>query len=169
MNKNNKIAIIVYNFSEGGLERIVSNSTYAFQKMGYEVHLYVLSSHIGYPFAGTMHQYPVNKLSKWQKIKSYFKFAKSLKKENFAYIIDHRCRLNPLMEIIWAKVFYHKQNVFHYIHSSMWQYFLFRYNWFNQWLYGKGTFISVSEELTKKIKDKFPKISIKTIHNFFLS
>lgn len=166
MNKKKKIAIVVYSFSGGGLERVVSNSTYAFEKMGYEVHLYVLSSHIGYPFVGTLHQFPVNKFNTLQKIKAYIQFMKSIKDEKFDFIIDHRCRLNTIMEILWGKVFYYKEKVFYYIHFSIWSHFLFKNEWVNRWVY-KGIFISVSKVLTQELKKQFKKLNIQTIHNFF--
>mgnify|MGYP000273358268 CR=1 FL=1 len=77
MNKNYKIAIVIYKFSEGGLERIVSNSTFAFQQMGCEVHLYVLSSQVGYDYAGQMHQYPIDTLSGASRVRAITKIGRA--------------------------------------------------------------------------------------------
>ncbi len=166
LQSKHKIALVVYDFYGGGLERVVSNSTFAFAEMGYDVHLYVLHSEIGYNFSGTLHQFPINKQRGLKKIKSYLAFKKSIQKEKFAFIVDHRPRLNPAMEILWGKWFYRNQKVFYYIHSSAWHYFLSKKAWFNQWVY-RGTFISVSEELTQKLHNIFPSLTIQTIPNFF--
>ena len=52
--EKNKIALVSYSLSQGGLERVAANSTFLFQKMGYEVHIYVLESKIDYPFVGIL-------------------------------------------------------------------------------------------------------------------
>lgn len=164
MNKNYKIAIVIYKFSEGGLERIVSNSTFAFQQMGCEVHLYVLSSQVGYDYAGRLHQYPIDALSGVSKMKAYMRFAKSLKQEDFDFIIDHRCRLNLSMEFFWSKYIYRNQKVFHYIHSADVDSFLFRSERLNRFLYS-GSFICVSKALAHLLQKKFPSLDFQVVYN----
>lgn len=164
MNKKYKIALILYKFSGGGLERVVSNSSFIFSKMGYDVHLYILNSEVGYDSNATVHQYPLDQLKGYEKIKNYFDLASSIQREKFDFIIDHRCRLNLKMEFLWAKFIYRNQKVFHYIHSSFIYHFLFKNSILNRFLYGKN-FICVAKNLEKILSQEFPKLHFTTIYN----
>src|SRR5690606_41369588 len=86
--------------------------------MGYEVHLYVVNSSVDYPFTGTLHCYKIDTLSTLGKAKAYIQLQKSIQRNGFHVIIDHRYRLNKATELFWQKVIYRQQNVLHYIHSA---------------------------------------------------
>lgn len=163
--EKNKIALVTYSLSKGGLERVVANSTFLFHKMGYNVHLYVLESQIDYPFVGNLHHYKIDRLNAIEKMKVYFKIKKSFIDNRFDLIIDHRYRLNPLTEIIWQKVIYKKQKTVHYIHSSNVYNYLFHSRLFNDFLFGNKSFVCVSKGIEKIVNNHFPKLNAQTIYN----
>lgn len=164
--EKNKIALVTYSLSSGGLERVVANSTFLFKEMGYDVHLYVLESKNDYPFKGNLHQYTIDQLGFFSKIKAYLNIKKSIKQNNFTLVIDHRYRLNWITEIIWQKLIYSKQKVFNYIHSSNIANYLFHSNTLNQFLFKNRLFICVSNGIEEKIKKQFPFLHTRTIYNF---
>ena len=164
--EKNKIALVTYSLSSGGLERVVANSTFLFEEMGYEVHLYVLESKNDYPFTGKLHQYNIDQLTFFSKIKTYFNIKQSIKENNFTLVIDHRYRLNWITEIIWQKLIYSKQKVFNYIHSSNIANYLFHSNALNQLLFKNRQFICVSLGIERKVKRQFPFLNTQTIYNF---
>ena len=61
MDKKNKIAIVVYTLSSGGLERVVANQTFLFSKMGYQVSLFVLENNVAYDFEAKFYTYDFKK------------------------------------------------------------------------------------------------------------
>ncbi|KAA5535295.1 glycosyltransferase [Paenimyroides baculatum] len=164
--KKNKIALVTYSLSSGGLERVVANSTFLFEEMGYDVHLYVLESKIDYPFTGELHHYNIDHLGFLSKIKTYLNIKKSIKRNNFTLVIDHRYRLNFITEILWQKLIYSKQKVFNYIHSSNISSYLFSSDKLNQFLFKNRLFICVSLGIEKKVKRQFPFFNTQTIYNF---
>lgn len=164
--EKNKIALITYSLSSGGLERVVANSTFLFHEMGYEVYLYVLNSKIDYPFTGELHHYSIDKLSFFSKINAYYKIYKSLKVNDFSLVIDHRYRLNWLTEILWQKIIYKHQKVINYIHSSKIHNYLFQSINFNRFLFRNTLFVCVSHGIQKKVNSKYPFLKAKTIYNF---
>lgn len=164
--EKNKIALVTYSLSSGGLERVVANSTFLFEKMGFEVHLYVLESKINYPFTGKLHQYNIDLLGFFFKMNAYFEIRKSLKNNDFSLIIDHRYRLNGFVEICWQRFVYRKQKVFNYIHSSNISSYLFNSDMLNRLLFKNRLFICVSLGIEKKVKRQFPFLNTQTIYNF---
>jgi len=164
--EKNKIALVTYSLSSGGLERVVANSTFLFEEMGYDVHLYVLESKVDYPFTGKLHQYNIDQLGFLCKIKAYLGIKKSIKQNKFILVIDHRYRLNWIIEIIWQKLIYHKQKVFNYIHSSNISNYLFNSNKFNEFLFRNRQFICVSLGIERKVNRQFPILKTQTIYNF---
>lgn len=164
--EKNKIALVTYSLSSGGLERVVANSTFMFEEMGYEVHLYVLESKNDYPFKGKLHQYTIDQLGFFSKIKAYLNIKKSIKQNNFTLVIDHRYRLNWITEIIWQKLIYRKQKVFNYIHSSNISNYLFNSEKLNRFLFKNRLSICVSLGIENKVKKQFPFLHTQTIYNF---
>lgn len=164
--EKNKIALVTYSLSSGGLERVVANSTFLFEEMGYDVHLYVLESKVDYTFTGKLHKYNIDQLGFLSKIKAYLSIKKSIKQNNFILVIDHRYRLNWITEIILQKLIYRKQKVFNYIHSSNISNYLFNSNKFNEFLFRNRQFICVSLGIERKVKRQFPFLNTQTIYNF---
>ena len=158
--------MVTYSLSSGGLERVAANSTFLFEEMGFEVHLYVLESKNDYPFKGKLHQYTIDQLGFFSKIKTYLNIKKSIKENNFTLVIDHRYRLNWITEFIWQKLIYRKQKVFNYIHSSKISNYLFHSDKLNQLLFKNRLFICVSLGIEQKVKRQFPFLNTQTIYNF---
>ena len=164
--EKNKIALVTYSLSSGGLERVVANSTFLFEELGYDVHLYVLESKVDYPFTGKLHQYTIDQLGFFSKIKAYLNIKKSIKEKNFTLVVDHRYRLNWITEILWQKLIYRKQKAFNYIHSSNISNYLFNSDKLNRFLFKKRQFICVSLGIEEKVKRQFPILNTQTIYNF---
>lgn len=164
--KKFKIALVCHSLSEGGLERVVSNISYMFEKMGMQVHLHVMQNEIGYPFAGELYQYNISKTLGSKNIRKYLEIRKNIKANNYDLIIDHRYRLNPLVEFVWQKIIYRNQNVLNYIHSSKIENYLCSLNVILlKILFSKRVFISVSKGIESIVRFKFPFLKIKTIYN----
>ena len=164
--EKNKIALVTYSLSSGGLERVVANSTFLFEEMGCDVHLYVLESKIDYPFTGKLHHFNIDQLGFFSKIKAYLSIKKSIKQNNFTLVVDHRYRLNWITEILWQKLIYNKQKVFNYIHSSNIHSYLFNSDKLNRLLFKNRQLICVSLGIEKKVKRQFPFLNAQTIYNF---
>ena len=158
--------MVTYSLSAGGLERVVANSTFLFEELGYDVHLYVLESKVDYPFTGKLHQYNIDQLGFLAKIKTYLNIKKSIKQNNYTLVIDHRYRLNWLTEILWQKLIYKKQKVFNYIHSSNISNYLFNSEKLNRFLFKNRLSICVSLGIENKVKKHFPFLNTQTIYNF---
>lgn len=164
--EKNKIALVTYSLSAGGLERIVANSTFLFEEMGYEVHLYVVNSSVDYPFTGTLHCYKIDTLSTLGKAKAYIKLKQSIQSHGFHTIIDHRYRLNKATELFWQKVIYRQQNVLHYIHSARLYNYIFRSKLWNKLLFKNQLFICVSKGIEEQVRAVFPALHTQTIYNY---
>lgn len=164
--KKTKIALVCYSLSGGGLERVVSNISYMFEKMGIEVHLHIMQDEIGYPFAGELYQYKMNKSSGIKNLKKYLELRKNINTNNYDLIIDHRYRLNPFIEVFWQKVIYNKQKVINYIHSSEIKHYFSSLNEkLVYFIFRKRLFISVSKGIEKKSIKFFPSQRVETIYN----
>lgn len=164
--EKNKIALVTYSLSSGGLERVVANSTFLFEEMGYDVHLYVLESKVDYPFTGKLHHFNIDQLGFFFKIKAYLNIKKSIKQNNFTLVVDHRYRLNWITEILWQKLIYNKQKVFNYIHSYNINSYLFNSDKLNRFLFKNRQLICVSLGIEKNVKRQFPFLNAQTIYNF---
>lgn len=162
MDKKKKIAIVVYTLKSGGLERVVSNQTFLFHALGFEVDLFVLENEIDFSFKGKLHPYDFNSSDRFLvKIKKYIKLSNDIQSGNFDFILDHRYRLNDLIESFWINKIYRNQRVFYFIHSSDISSYLNSKLASNS----KIEFISVSKGIEKEVKCIYPKIKIQTVYN----
>lgn len=166
MENKKKIAFVVYSLSNGGLGRVVANSTFMFTKMGFEVHLYVVNSHIDFPYQAVLHSFKSNLSSNVGKIKVYYKIYKSIRKNNFDLIIDHRYKLSFISEVFWQKIIYSNQKVINYIHSSFLGSYLFNSINKNKFLFKDRLFICVSKGIESKVNQRFPILKTISIYNF---
>lgn len=165
MKKNYKIALVTYSLSSGGLERAVANSTQLFEELGCEVHLFVIDSALDYPFSGRLHQFFIDKISGINKIRRYISLMKEIENEKFNLIIDHRFRINFLSEIFWQYLFYRKQNVINYVHSSKLENYIITLSKSNKYLFKNRSFICDSKGIQEKMNQQFPYFKTKTIYN----
>lgn len=164
--EKNKIALVTYSLSAGGLERVVANSSFLFEEMGYEVHIFVINSTIDYPYCGTMHCFKMDTLSYLGKVNAYLKLCRSIKNLGFNLIVDHRYRLNIVTEFLWQKVIYHKQRVVHYIHSAKLYNYIFKFKFWNHLLFNRQLIICVSSGIEDKLRALIPSLNTKTIYNY---
>ena len=162
MDKKNKIAIVVYTLRQGGLERVVSNQTFLFYKLGFEVELFVLEQGIDFEYKGKLRIYDIKQSDNFfSKIIKYNKLRRDLSIGNFDYVLDHRYRLNDFIESFWINLIYKNLNIFYFIHSSDVSSYLNPRIASNS----KIKFISVSNGIEVKSKQLYPKIKIQTIYN----
>lgn len=162
LKKDLKIAIVAYTLKAGGLERVVSNLSFLFDELGFEVNLFVLKNEIEYPFKGKLHVYDLNDADSFLvKMNKYMKLKNDIQKGDFNFILDHRYRLNSMMEFFWTKYIYKNQKPIYFIHSSDLA------NYVNKNLIVKSDtkFIAVSEGIADKVKFIFPKIDVETFYN----
>jgi len=162
LDKKNKIAIVVYTLRQGGLERVVSNQTFLFYKLGFEVELFVLEQGIDFEYKGKLRIYDIKQSDNFfSKIIKYNKLRRDLSIGNFDYVLDHRYRLNDFIESFWINLIYKNLNIFYFIHSSDVSSYLNPRIASNS----KIKFISVSNGIEVKSKQLYPKIKIQTIYN----
>jgi len=162
LDKKIKIAIVVYTLKSGGLERVVANQTILFDSLGFDVELFVVEHGIDYPFKGKLHVFNLGESQNiFSKIKKYFKIKKLIRNGNFDYVLDHRYRLNNLMETIWLKFIYKKQQLIYFIHSADLP------SYINKKVASQSVirFISVSKGIQNKVLQMYPKVNIETIYN----
>lgn len=164
--EKNKIALVTYSLSSGGLQRVVANSSFMFEELGYQVHLFVLDTQIDYPFAGTIHQFKLDQKGFLGKIKTYYKIKKSIKNIDCTLIIDHRYRLNWMTEVIWQKIIYNHEHVVNYIHSSNILNYLFKSACLNKFLFKNRPMICVSNGVRNILHKDFYYLQAQTIYNF---
>lgn len=165
MEKKRKIALVTYSLSNGGLERVVANSSFLFSELGFEVYLFVLNSKINYPYKGKLIKSNLDKVGSIGKIQTYYKFYKKIKNERFDLIIDHRYRLNLLTEVIWNHFFYKNEKVLNYIHNYKISNYLSKQKLFNKILYSKSKLICVSKGIEEEINRNYPFLTTQTIYN----
>jgi len=156
-----KIALVVYTLQSGGLERTVSNHSFLFRQMGFEVDLYVLDGIVEYPYSGHLFTFSLSKkLSLREKIKEYIRLRSLIRKGQYLCVLDHRYRLNSTMETIWYRYIYASQNLVYFVHSADIS------SYITPSLAKKNIrWISVSKGLEHILKQSYPKLSVQTIYN----
>ena len=162
MDKKLKIAIVVYSLKLGGLERVVSNQTFMFDALGYEVELFVIENLISFPYKGKLHVFGLDVTdSFFVKMQKYAKIKDQIQQGNFDFILDHRYRLNDFMETFWLKFIYKNQRLLYFIHSGDTDSYL------NSKIASTTNiqFISVSKGIESKVKLLYPNLKIETIYN----
>ena len=163
MDKKLKIAIVVYSLKTGGLERVVSNQTFMFDALGFEVELFILENEISFPCKGKLHVFNLDVSDNlFVKMKKYVKVRNKIQQSNFDFILDHRYRLGNFMETFWLKFIYKNQRLLYFIHSGV----TTSYVNFKIASASNIQFISVSKGIESKVKFLYPNIKIQTIYNY---
>lgn len=162
-----KICLITVTLSDGGAERVAAELSKYFDAQGYEVHHVVFSGKIVYEHAGkVLHLEPIkdasNSLSTRYK---RFKILKNyLRKEKFNFIIDFRTK-----EHFWQEFILHRfifKNCIQTIHSFHTNSYFTKFKIGAKLLYPKATtFVAVSNEIEKKVRENHAINSIFTLYN----
>lgn len=157
-----KVAIIGYQFCNGGLEKVMSNVSILLDNSDIEVYTIVLEDKICYEYGGKL----IN-LGKHKKISKYLKLNKILRTSQFDYIIDFRYRLNPMMEIVFISFLYRNLKVIYTIHSAKLEAYFTSVNWVAQYIISKvHQIVAVSNGISKLIAQRYKIKEVQTIYNF---
>ena len=162
-----KICLLVFSLSSGGAEKVAANMSISLSKKGYDVYIVAMTNFIDYNFEGELYNFGLVK-EKYNRLTAFFKFRKFFKESKFDYIIDHRTRPNFFKEWLFSKYIFQNFNVIYCVHN-------YRLNYYFSFLsfpklsvlphVKQRKFVSVSEEIRKKLKRKL-NIESKTIYNF---
>ncbi|WP_040278852.1 glycosyltransferase [Psychroserpens damuponensis] len=117
-----KICIVAISLSKGGAERSVSMLTRMLAKIGYDVHLVILTNQIFYSYSATLYNLGISKDSNddtiFSRLKRFKKFREYLKIHKFDFIIDHRPKNNYYRELFYKKFVYKNLKTIYVLHSS---------------------------------------------------
>lgn len=163
-----KILIVTTSLKNGGAERFVVNLSNLLSCSQYEVHVVTITNSIDYDLnvkvlnLGTFKE---NHNFVYGKIKSFIVFKDYIKKNKFDFIIDNRTRTRSLIEIIYQFLLYRRIKVIYMVHSAKIENY-FPVNRLVRKIIDHRVYkiVSVSEKITKKIKDKYG-FKSETIYN----
>ncbi|MGV7107736.1 glycosyltransferase [Flavobacterium sp. U410] len=160
--KKLKIALVGYTMADGGLEKMLSETSHLLTQSQFEVHVIVLENKISYDYSGKLHN-----LGIYSKIVKYIKLKSLLKKQQFDYIIDFRYRLNPLMELFFLNGIYTKTKVIYTVHSAKLEHYFTSNNWVAQQIFKKVfKVVTVSKSIQQNIEEKYLFKKAQVIYNF---
>ena len=165
--KKIKIALLAYRLSGGGLEKVMSSLSLYFTKVGLEVHNIVLEDYVDYPFGGVLKNFGIGKSeneSLSEKAKSFFALKKYIASNNFDHIIDFRYRLQPLKELLYAKIIF-KSNTILTVHSSKINTYLPDNSLITGMICDGKKIVCVSKKIQELVEEKHHLKNCTTIHN----
>jgi len=149
--------------SKGGAERSSSITSKLLASNNYDVTIVSIIDNIDFDYGGQYISLENQKNKEsffFYRKYSKFKRAKSIfKKNNFDIIIDARTRPIFIREFLIQKIIYKKTPIIYVIHN----YFLkdyFNNVFFSKLLYKNKQIVTVSEEITKRIKAEIKEIVI---------
>ena len=108
-----KICLLTDSLNSGGAEKMVSNLSFSLSKKGYQVFIVSMMDEITYPFAGELFNFGKIKLSN-TKIKSFLKFKRYFKTQQFDVILDHRVRTVFFKELLFSKIVFKNYKVIYF-------------------------------------------------------
>lgn len=114
-----KICIVALSLAKGGLERSTAILSRMLYDVGYDVHIVLFTKGIDYEYKGKLLQLDLPEqekkslFSKWKRIK---KLRQYIQENKFDYIIDSRCRLTPLTELLYLYAYGKAPKIF-LVHS----------------------------------------------------
>ena len=167
-----KIALVGEMLSRGGAEKVQARLSIFLEARGIEVHHIIVQDLVTYEYAGQLFNMGKlkdesnnfqNRLLRLRKLKQY------LDQQNFDYIIDFRVKNKFLQEFALAKWVYYKPYVM--VISSFNTRFYFPTNvLLGRLIYANAFgFITVSEAIKSKIKQRYGCKNVETIYNPIIS
>lgn len=164
-----KIALVGYRLSFGGAERVLSNTSFILEKLGYEVHIITMIDDIGYPFAGKLFNLGAtrNKSNSFiNKIRRFYALKKYIQNQGIEIIIDFRFRVNTLQELLIYKLAYRVPIVVQTVHSGNYSNYLFKNKFLSQIVFrGIDRVVCISTEQMKRIQRDLGFNNTILIHN----
>ncbi len=165
--KKIKIALVAYRLSGGGLEKVMSSLSVYFSKIGLDVHNIVLENFVDYPYGGTLLNLGTGKSdneSLTEKFKSFFDLKNYIDINNFDHIIDFRFRLQPLKELLYAKLIF-KSNTILTVHSSKINTYLPDNSFVTGMICDSKKVVCVSKKIQELVEEKHHLKDCSTIYN----
>lgn len=168
-NKKIKIALIGKKHSDGGAERVLSNLSFAFERLGYEVHIIVTVNDVTYPYAGKLFNIGLLRDSSnsfLNRINRFLALRKYIKQQKFDIIIDFRTRVNGLYEFMVFKFAYVSHIKIQTVHLGKFSNYLFDKKWLSNLIFKKfDKIICISEKQQEAVKKSLGFDNLALIYN----
>ncbi|MCL6296545.1 glycosyltransferase [Jejuia spongiicola] len=165
-----KICIVTTSLGLGGAEKASANQSIMLSRLGYEVHIVLISNIISFEYKGTI--YNLGELkersnSLFDKLHRTYLLRRYLKDNKFDTIIDNRLRTNGLLnEVGICKYVYRKFKVIYVIHSASYKKEILENKFKEKWILNKAfKIITVSEALLTVLKQFYNKNKLACIQN----
>jgi glycosyltransferase involved in cell wall biosynthesis len=158
-NKKHKIALVGYQLSSGGLDRVYSDLSVYLGSQNITVHNIVFSDSISYPYSGDLIILEKMKFSSFKiinKIKTILYLRKHLKKNDFDFVIDFRYRLNPYKELFYSYFVYNKLKTIYTVYSSKIDTYLPKNKFITKYITkNKYTIVCCANEIKKILNEEY--------------
>lgn len=165
-----KVCIVTTSLGLGGAEKAAAMQSIMLTKLGYQVHIVLISNIIVFNYKGII--FNLGELKDKNntfigKIKRTFLFRKYLKDNKFDAIIDNRLRSNGLLnEIGICKYVYRNFKVLYVVHSASYKEEILKSTYLKKWLLSKAfKIITVSEGLCVFLKQFYNNNTLVCIEN----
>lgn len=114
-----KVALVGYQLSSGGLDRVYSDLSIYFSSLKFEVHNIVFFDSILYPYSGKLIILEkFNSITIFNKFERILFLRRYLNNNNFDYVIDFRYRLKPYKELFFSHFIYGNLKTIYTVYSS---------------------------------------------------
>lgn len=169
MQKKRKIALIGYSFSTGGAERVLSNLTFVFDKLGYDVHTIIMIDRVSYPYAGKFLNIGALRNSSnnfFNKINRFRVLRKYIREQQFDAIIDFRFRVNDFQELMIYKLAYKAPVMIQTVHLGNFISYLFDKKWLSDLVFKKfDKIVCIAQKQKEAVEQKLHFKNLTLIHN----
>lgn len=166
---NKKIAIVVKNLSDGGIQRSVSVLSRLLEGLGCQLSIITLYNKINYDFKGKLHVLDSkgSNIKFLQKFNQFIDFKRYIGNNNFDFIIDFRGRHSFLRELLINKFVYRNpEKIIFTVHESeITNYIPKPFVFFSSFYKKSFKILSVSDGINNLIKIKYNLENVLTIHN----
>ncbi|MBP1617360.1 MAG: glycosyltransferase family 4 protein [Bacteroidetes bacterium] len=154
-----KVCIVAISLAKGGLERSTALLSKMLSDAGYDVHLVLLTDAIDYGYKGKLLNLGLLKhqketlLSRWSRL---LRLKDYIRQNKFDFIIDARCRRDPLVEMVYLFYFYHRTKKVYMIHNFKIENYLTSHSFIsNLILKNCHGIVCVSEGIKAHIENRF--------------
>ena len=167
--KKHKIALVGYRHNFGGAERVLSNLSFVFDKLGYEVHAIIMIDDVSYPYAGTLFNVGALRSSSnsfSNKINRFWALRKYIRKQKFDAIIDFRFRVNDLQELMIYKFAYQAAVKIQTVRSGAFKNYLFTKKWLANFVYKDfDKIVCISQKQLELVREEYNLKNLTLIYN----
>jgi glycosyltransferase involved in cell wall biosynthesis len=151
-----KIALLGYKLSNGGAERVLSETSFVLENAGYEVHVIIMIDEVTYHHAGKLFNVGALRndsntfFNKWNRFNALRKY---IKKEKFNAFIDFRFRVNTLQELFLYSLY--KGIKIQTVRSGKYENYLFKNKVLSKFVFSKfDAIVCIAEKQLQAIKQE---------------